>query len=174
MHNTHRPLGVISERRHHASDQTSRIAAAIRQRRPVSSRQSWILPAISWLGSAIVEGFALHGQSFYPCVTDLPQHCRAQTAEAERPAVTPSPAPESLWLPPGRSSHDIDIHLCQASASSHLPQKMQRWFHLALVLPRRRTEAPERPDMPNDRSLRDDGVDPHDIDPGSQWLDPFR
>ena len=174
MHNTHPPLGVISERRHRASDQTSRIAAATRQRRPISSQQSWILLAISWLGSAIVEGFALHGQSIYPCVSDLPQDCHAQAAEAERPAVTPLPATESPWLPPGRSSHDIDIHLCRGSASSHLPQKMQRWFHLALVLPRRRTEARKRPDVPNDRSLRDDSVDPHDIGPGWQWFDPFR
>ena len=173
MHNPHRPRGVISERRHRAPDQTSRIAAATRQRRPVSSQRSWILPVISWLGSAIVEGFALYGQSIYPCGADLSQDCRTQAAEADRPAATPLPAPENPWLPRGRSSHDIDIRLFHATASSHLPQKMQRWFHLALILPRRRTEGRKRPDMPNDRSLRDDGADPLDIGPGWQRFDPF-
>jgi len=179
MHQPHQPLGVISERRHRASDQTSRSAAATRQRQPGSWEQSWILWTISQLGSAILEGFALYGQSIYPCVIDLPQDYRAQAEEAQRPAVTPSPLRQDPWLPPGGPSHDIDVGACLATASWHSPRTIQRRFRLAAVLPRRRTEGStrsscERLDMPNDRSLRDDGVDPDDIGPVSRQFDPVR
>jgi hypothetical protein len=179
MHQPHQPLGVISERRHRAPDQTSRSAAATRQRQPVSSEQSWILWTISWLGSAILEGFALYGQSIYPCVIDLPQDYRAPAEEAERPAVTPSPLRQDPWLLPRRPSHDIDIPACLATASWHSPQTIQRRFRLAAVLPRRRTEGSTRSSckrlgMPNDRSLRDDGVDPDDVGLVPQQFDPVR
>jgi len=179
MHNPHQPLGVISPRRDRAPDQTSHIAAATRQGQPVTSEQSWILRAIAWLGSTVLEGFALYGQSIYPSVIDLPQDYRAQAEKAQRPAVTPLLPQEDPWLPPGRSSHDIDIRSCVATPSSHSPQNIQRWFRLAAVLPRRRTEGRKRSsrkrlNMPNDRSLRDDRVDPHDIRSVPQRFDPVR
>ena len=160
MHNPRQSLGVISEHRPCDPDRPSRIAAATRERHPDSSEQFWILWAISWLGSAVLEGFALYGQSIYPSAVDLTQGYRAQAEEAQRPAVTPLPPPEDPWLPPGRTSHDIDIRACLATASSHSPRNIQRWFRLAAVLPRRGTEGGKRPsrerlDMPNDRSMRD-------------------
>jgi len=177
MHNPHQPLGVILQRRHRAPDQTPRTATATRQRQPVSSEQSWILRPLSWLGSAILEGFALYGQAIYPCAIDLPQDCRAQAEEAQRPSVTPLPPCEDRWLPPGGSPHDIDIRGCLATTSSHSPQNIQRWFRRAAVLPRRGTEGSkrssrERLDMPNDRSLRDDSVDPHVIGSVPRRLNP--
>ena len=178
MHKPHQPPGVISERCHRGSDQTPRIAAA-RPRQPVSSEQSWILRPISWLGSAILEGFALYGQAIYPCAIDPPQDYRAQAEEAERPSVAPLPAREDPWLPPGSSSHDVYIRGCLATASSHSPQNIQCWFRLAAVLPRRgadgsRRSSRERPDMPSDRSLRDAGVEPNRIGRVPRRVDPVR
>lgn len=170
MHNSRPPLGMTSERRHRAADQASAIAAATRQRQPVMAEQSWILRAISWLGSAILEGFALYGQSLYPCVLELAEDPRAQAETTQPRAVPPLPARENPWLPPGGWSHDIDIRACPVSASSQSPQRTRRWFRLAAVLPRRRTggskrSSRERLDVPDDRCMRDDGADPHDTIP---------
>ncbi len=179
MHKSHHPLGVTSERRHRAPDQTPRVAAATRQRQPVSGEQSWILRAISWLGSTILEGFRLYGQSVYPCVIDLPEDYRAQAAEAQRAAVTPEPTGVNPWLSPRRSSHDNDFRAYLVSASAHSRQNTQSWLHLAAVSPRGPTGGSKRSscvglDVANDRSLRDDRLDPHDTSPVPQRFDPVR
>ena len=128
MHKPHQPPGVISERCHRGSDQTPRIAAATRPRQPVSSEQSWILRPISWLGSAILVGFALDAQSIYPYGLDLVEDSDAQAENRERPAVVRAAAVGKPLLLPGCSPRDIGIRGCRAFAPSHSPHSAQCWF----------------------------------------------
>jgi hypothetical protein len=179
MHNPYQPLGVTSERRHRAPDRTSRIAAVPRQSQSASPEPSWFVRAMSWLGSAVLEGFALYGQSIYPCVIDPPEAYDAQGEDVQRPAFTPLPTRVNPWLPPATSSRDSDIRACLASASSHLPQHTRGWIRLAAVLPGRRTGrskqlSHERVGVPDDRSLRVNGVDPLDTSTVPRRLDPAR
>jgi len=87
MHSAYQPRGVTSERRHRATDQTSAVAAPALQRHPVSAEPFWIIRGVSWLGSAILAGFALYGQSMYPYRFNLPEDSDAQPENAEPPAV---------------------------------------------------------------------------------------
>jgi len=128
MHNVHQPRGVTSERRHRASDQTSAVATPALQSHPVSARPSQIMRGVSWLGSAIPEGFAPQAQSIYPYELDLAEDSDAQAENAERPAVGRAAAVRKLLLLPGCSPRDIGIRLCRAFAPSHSPRNARHWF----------------------------------------------
>jgi len=126
--NTYQPYGVTPKRRHGATDQTSAVAPPPLQSHPVSAEPSWIIRAASWLGSAILEGFALHAQSIYPCGLDLTEDCDARAEKALRRDVTPLPPRENPWLRPSRSSHKMGFRAWLATTSSHSPHNARRWF----------------------------------------------
>jgi len=129
MHNAYQPRGVTSEgRRRRATDQTSAVATPPLPSHPVPDEPSWIIRGVSWLGSAILVGFALYGQSMYPYRFDLPEDSDAQAENAERPAVVRAAAVGKSLLLPGRSPRDIGIHGCLAFAPPHSPHNVRRWF----------------------------------------------
>jgi hypothetical protein len=126
--NLYQPLGVTSDHRHRTPDQTLAVATPTRQWDFVLAKQCLIARAVSWFGSAILEGFALYGQALYPCVLDLSEDCHAQAEKARRPASTPLPPLENPWSLPPRSSCDIDIRPRIAAEPSDSPHSAQRWF----------------------------------------------
>ena len=169
MRKSYQPVTITAEHRRRTACATSADVVPVQKRHPASAEPSWIIGAMSWLGSAILEGFALYGQSVGPCWFDPPGDYDAQAKNAQGSAPAPSPR-ESPGLRLGRSSHDIDIHawLRSASASSHLTGNDRRWFRLVGVCPRRcaasgKRSSCDRQDVPHDLSVRCDIVDPHEV-----------
>jgi hypothetical protein len=178
MRQPYQPRALIYEQRHRAADETSTGGVWTPQCDRASAEPSLIVRAMSWLGSAILEGFALYGQSMGPCLLDFPEDHTAQAEEAERTATTPLQPHESPWLLPGRPSHDIDIQAWLASAPSHSRRNRRRGLHVVAVGPTRCNVAAERslrnePAVLDHRSQCNGGVDHDDTGPIRRWFDPF-
>lgn len=178
MHNAYQPVAVASERRHCATDEALAAAVSTRPRPPDSAPQSWIMGAVSWLGSAVLEGFALYGQLICPCSIDLSEDDYDQAERPHRAARAPLALKQSPRSLPGGSSREIDIGAWLASAPSRSQRNDLGWFRLVAVWPRRRAVAgklssSDRPDVPRDRSLCNGGVDPDDLGPIPPWFDTF-
>ncbi len=109
MQNSDQPVGDISERRHGVLDKIPAVVVPTRRRQLTSGEQSWIVRAISWLCSAILEGFALYGQSFHPCLLDVSDDCSAQEEQPRRAAPAPLPPEENPWSLQGTPPREIDI-----------------------------------------------------------------
>jgi hypothetical protein len=167
MQNSRQPVRYISDRHRVPCDIPDAVVPT-RQVPPTPGEQSCILRAISLLGSAVLEGFALYGQSYYPCSLDRSEHYHAREEQPHRTARAPSPLKESPRLLPGGSSPEIDLYVWLASAPSHSPRSNLRWFRLATGWPRRRTVAAKRAsldsqDLLDDRLSRDGGTNSDDI-----------
>lgn len=156
MHDTCRPPGVTTEHRHRPPDPISDVDTATRPEDIVSTERPSIARAASWLGSVILEGFALHGQAFYPCALDLPDDRHAQPEKARLAAVTVTPPPpENPWMAPEKSPHDVDIRLWLATAPSYPPRQGRRRFRLGGVWLRLRTAASKPSSCVRVDALRD-------------------
>jgi hypothetical protein len=104
MRNSHRPVYHITEHRRRVADKTPTVVFTGQPQTALDER-SWIARALSWLGSAIIEGFAAYGESICPCLHDFPEH--NATGSDEPPPITFSHpvAQENPWAQPRGLSH---------------------------------------------------------------------
>lgn len=179
MQRSYQPVTATAEHRGRGGDETSANIVPTRPREPASPEPSRIVAAMSWLGSAFLEGFALYGQSVWACPLNLRDDPHAPAEKARGSGPAPSPPRDSPWLLADRSSHEIDIHAWLASAPSQSPGDGRRWLRLVAVWPRRRSMAAKRwscvrLDMPDDQSLHGDVGEPHAVSPIPECRAPYR
>jgi hypothetical protein len=114
-----------------------------RRKQSVSTGQSWIVHALSWLGGWIQEECAMHAEPVYPNLV-FPKASNTWTNAAHWSAAASLPSRKHSRAHAARMSHDIDIGAWLASARPALQRDRLGWLRFAPVWPQRRARASKR------------------------------
>jgi hypothetical protein len=179
MRNSHQPACDTTEHGRRIAEKTPLTVFSTGQPQPPSDKESWIGRALSWLASCMIEGFAAYGESICPCLHDLPEHYGVEGDKLPSQTSSRPSAQENPWSQPARLSRDVDIYAWLASSPSPSPRTRHRWLRFVAIWPKRpavaRTESScNGLDMPDDRALRDGGVESHEIGPARHRFASFR
>jgi hypothetical protein len=197
MRNPHRPaFDTEKPRRRTATDSWPAPPRNDRDQ-PAAREPDAISRGLSWLGTCILEGFAMYGESICPCFTDLPEDYYTTKDPSHRSAPASLPPQQNPWGAPARASHhrashhraphhraphdraphDIDIVAWLAAGPSPRARP-GLWSRLRRLWPKRRAAAARQSSydllaLLDDPALRDGRIERHETRPAPQRVDPF-